>query len=58
MTRLLEAEVAVPACPSTLYITTARENLTPADLAAQPQAGHIFACSPGVAGREPYLFGA
>jgi sugar lactone lactonase YvrE len=43
---------------STLYITTARENFTPADLAEQPQAGHIFACTPGVTGREPYLFGA
>ena len=43
---------------STLYITTARENLTPADLRAQPQAGDIFACTPGVTGRLPYLFGA
>jgi len=42
----------------TLYITTARENFTPADLAAQPQAGDIFACIPGVTGRPPYLFGA
>ena len=42
----------------TLYITTARENFTPADLAAQPHAGDIFACTPGVTGRPPYLFGA
>ena len=42
---------------STLYITTARENFTPADLAAQPHAGDIFACVPGVTGRPPYLFG-
>src|SRR5690349_21725946 len=42
---------------STLYITTARENFTPADLAAQPHAGDIFACIPGVSGRPPYLFG-
>ena len=41
----------------TLYITTARENFTPADLAAQPLAGHIFACTPGVTGRLPFLFG-
>ena len=41
----------------TLYITTARENFTPADLAAQPLAGHIFACTPGATGRLPYLFG-
>jgi sugar lactone lactonase YvrE len=43
---------------STLYITTARENFTPADLAGQPHAGDIFACTPGVTGREPYLFDA
>ena len=43
---------------STLYITTARENFTPADRQAQPQAGDIFACAPGVPGRLPYLFGA
>ena len=42
----------------TLYITTARENFTPADLATQPQAGDILACTPGVTGRLPYLFGA
>jgi sugar lactone lactonase YvrE len=41
---------------STLYITTARENFTPADLRAQPQAGNIFACTPGVTGRPPFLF--
>ena len=43
---------------STLYITTARENLTLDDLRTQPQAGDIFACTPGVTGRLPYLFGA
>jgi sugar lactone lactonase YvrE len=43
---------------STLYITTARENFTPDDLRAQPQAGDIFACTPGVTGRLPYLFSA
>ena len=43
---------------STLYITTARESFTPAELAAEPHAGDIFACTPGVAGRPPYLFGA
>ncbi len=47
MTRVLAAEVA-----------TARESLTAADLRAQPQAGDIFACTPGVTGRLPYLFGA
>ena len=43
---------------STLYITTARENYTAADLRDQPHAGDIFACTPGVTGRPPYLFGA
>jgi sugar lactone lactonase YvrE len=42
----------------TLYITTARENFIPADRQAQPHAGDIFACTPGVTGRLPYLFGA
>jgi sugar lactone lactonase YvrE len=42
----------------TLYITTARENFTPADLAGQPHAGDIFACTPGVTGRPPFLFDA
>jgi sugar lactone lactonase YvrE len=36
---------------STLYITTARENLTEAEIAPQPHAGDIFACRPGTAGR-------
>lgn len=40
----------------TLYITTARENFTPADLAAQPHAGDIFACHPSTPGRLPNLF--
>jgi sugar lactone lactonase YvrE len=40
----------------TLYITTARENFTPADLREQPHAGDIFACTPGVTGRPPFLF--
>ena len=41
---------------STLYITTARENFTPADLATEPHAGDIFACTPGVPGRPPFVF--
>src|SRR5690349_3848608 len=32
---------------STLCITTARESFTAADLAAEPHAGDIFACTPG-----------
>jgi sugar lactone lactonase YvrE len=41
---------------STLYITTARENFTSAELSEQPHAGDIFACTPGVTGRPPFLF--
>jgi sugar lactone lactonase YvrE len=33
-----------------LYITTAREHLTPEELAAQPLAGSLFAARPGVTG--------
>jgi sugar lactone lactonase YvrE len=42
----------------TLYITTAREGFTPADAREQPHAGDIFACTPGVTGRPPFLFDA
>ena len=40
-----------------LFITTAREGQIPADLAGQPHAGRVFACTPGVTGRPPFLFG-
>jgi sugar lactone lactonase YvrE len=43
---------------ATLYITTARENLTPAEVAAKPHAGDIFACTPGTVGRPPNFFAA
>jgi sugar lactone lactonase YvrE len=43
---------------STLYITTAREDLTPAEVGPQPHAGDIFACTPGTPGRPPNLFTA
>ncbi len=36
----------------TLYITTAREDLTPEQLAGEPAAGGLFAARPGVRGRE------
>jgi sugar lactone lactonase YvrE len=42
---------------ATLYITCASTGLTPAERADQPHAGDIFACTPGVPGRLPYLFG-
>jgi len=41
---------------STLYVTTARESFTAADRREQPHAGDIFACTPGVTGRPPFLF--
>jgi sugar lactone lactonase YvrE len=41
---------------ATLYITTAREDMTPAEVAAQPHSGDIFACVPGTTGRPPNLF--
>jgi sugar lactone lactonase YvrE len=41
---------------ATLYITCASQGLTPAERADQPHAGDIFACTPGVPGRPPFLF--
>lgn len=42
----------------TLYITSAREGLSQAQLADQPQAGNLFACQPGVRGLpEPKFAG-
>jgi sugar lactone lactonase YvrE len=35
---------------NTAYATTARKNLDAAALAAQPDAGNLFAFDPGVAG--------
>ncbi len=43
---------------ATLYITTAREDLTREQVASQPHAGDIFACTPGASGRPPNLFTA
>lgn len=39
-----------------LYVTSAREGLAEADLAAQPHAGALFRCGPGTVGRPPDLF--
>jgi sugar lactone lactonase YvrE len=41
---------------STLYITTARQGFTEDKLLAEPHAGDIFSCTPGVAGRLPFRF--
>jgi sugar lactone lactonase YvrE len=40
----------------TLYITTAREDFTAEQLRAEPNAGDIFSCRPGVTGRLPFRF--
>jgi sugar lactone lactonase YvrE len=39
-----------------LYITTASNDLTPAEREAQPLAGGLFRIRPGVAGRAPHRF--
>jgi sugar lactone lactonase YvrE len=39
-----------------LYITSATEGLSAADLAAEPDAGALFRCRPGVVGRPQRLF--
>jgi sugar lactone lactonase YvrE len=55
--RIVEAPVEQPSsCAfggadlATLYVTSAREGLSEAALAAQPQAGGLFAFRPGVTG--------
>jgi sugar lactone lactonase YvrE len=39
-----------------LYVTSAREWLAPDALASEPQAGSVFVCRPGVAGRPQRTF--
>jgi sugar lactone lactonase YvrE len=39
-----------------LYISTARENFTEADARAEPHAGDIFCCVPGVPGRPAFRY--
>lgn len=40
----------------TLFVTSARMDLSVAELARGPQAGSLFALTPGVAGRAPFAF--
>ena len=40
-----------------VYITSAREGLTPEQLESESHAGALFVCSPGVAGRPQRPFG-
>lgn len=56
--RLPVTQVSCPAFApdGTLYITTARENFTPAQREAQPHAGDIFACTPNTPARPPNRF--
>ncbi len=42
----------------TLYISTARQRMTPEQLAREPLAGNIFACRPGVRGLPEARFAA
>lgn len=43
---------------STLYVCSARENLTEEQLVAHPLSGSVFAIETGTTGRAPYVFGA
>ena len=71
VTRLLSADVAVPAqcylAEGPVWDPVARllrwvdinpGHFTEAQVAAQPHAGDIFACTPGTTGRPPNLFTA
>jgi len=42
----------------TLYISTARQRMTPEQLAREPLAGNVFACRPGVRGLPEARFAA
>ena len=41
-----------------LYISTARQRMTPEQLAREPLAGNVFACRPGVRGLPEARFAA
>jgi sugar lactone lactonase YvrE len=63
--RVIELPTSRVTCPAfggpgltTLYITTARDGLTPEELEAEPLAGGIFAVEAGVAGQPETLFKA
>jgi sugar lactone lactonase YvrE len=55
--RIVELPVSNPTCCcfggkdlDTLYISSARQRMTPEQLAREPLAGNVFACRPGVQG--------
>jgi sugar lactone lactonase YvrE len=61
--RVVKVPVSRPTCPAlggkdlkTLYITSAREGLTPEQLAAEPTAGGVFAIEVDVPGLPENLF--
>jgi sugar lactone lactonase YvrE len=63
--RVIELPVSNPTCCcfggkdlDTLYISTARQRLTPEQLAREPLAGSVFAVSPGVRGLPEARFAA
>jgi sugar lactone lactonase YvrE len=41
---------------SALFVTSAHEDFSPAQLRAEPHAGDIFCCTPGVTGRLPFRY--
>lgn len=62
--RIVSVPVLNPSCVafgggdlSTLYITTARHQMTPEQLTAEPDSGALFACVPGVKGLPDAPFG-
>jgi sugar lactone lactonase YvrE len=61
--RIVEMPVEQPSCCAfggpdlaTLYVTSARDGLSDADLARQPEAGGLFAFEPGVTGQPLPVF--
>lgn len=63
--RIVKVPVSQPTCPAlggkdlkTLYITSAREHMTPAQLASEPLAGSVFAIEVDVPGIPEQLFKA
>ena len=63
--RVIKVPVSLPTCPAlggkdlkTLYITSSRENFTPAQIAAEPLAGSVFAIDVDVPGLPEPLFRA
>jgi sugar lactone lactonase YvrE len=55
--RMVEIPTSNPTCCcfggkqlDTLYVSTARQRMTPEQLASEPLAGNVFACRPGVQG--------